>query len=61
MLHEQLSDGTQKDHVPEGLPTGIQSNRGEQLVAASKQTESRDIEGITNWASKKGQSGIYCP
>jgi hypothetical protein len=39
---------------PKGTPTRIQSDRGDQLVAASKQRKKWDFEGVQRWAEKKG-------
>jgi hypothetical protein len=35
------------------MPSRIQSDRGEQLVAASKQISSWDFEGVKEWAGKR--------
>jgi hypothetical protein len=37
-----------------GVPSQIQSDRGEQLVAASKQVTKWNFDGIMQWAGKKG-------
>jgi hypothetical protein len=37
-----------------GTPSRIQSDQGDQLVAASKQIEKWDFEGVQRWAGKKG-------
>ncbi len=37
-----------------GTPSRIQSDRGEQLVAASKQVTRWDFNSIVQWAGKKG-------
>jgi hypothetical protein len=37
-----------------GVPSRIQSDRGEQLVAASKHVSAWDPEGIREWARRKG-------
>jgi uncharacterized membrane protein len=37
-----------------GTPSRIQSNRGEQLVAASKQVAGWDFDNVVQWAGRKG-------
>jgi hypothetical protein len=37
-----------------GVPSQIQSDMGEQLVAASKQVSAWDLEGVREWAGRKG-------
>ncbi len=44
-----------------GTPSRICSDRGDQLVTASKQIEKWDFEGVHRWARKKGKSGTLFP
>jgi hypothetical protein len=37
-----------------GVPSRIQSDRGEQLVAASKQLKTWNFEGVQEWAGRNG-------
>ncbi len=37
-----------------GVPLRIQSDRGEQLVAASKQIGAWSFEGVKEWAGRRG-------
>ncbi len=42
-----------------GTPTRIQSDRGQQLVSTSKETETWDFTGSR--AGNSGMNGIWCP
>ncbi len=44
-----------------GTPSRVQSYRDNQLVAASKQTEHWDFEGVRQWAGKRGIEGHFVP
>ena len=43
-----------------GKPSRIQSDRGEQLVAASKQIQKWDYAAISEWTGSRGIEGIWC-
>jgi hypothetical protein len=44
-----------------GVPSRIQSDRGEQLVAASKQIAKWNFNDVMQWAGKKGVKWILVP
>ncbi len=44
-----------------GTPTGFQSDRGEQLVAAAKQVATRDFKEVVQWAGRKGIEWTLVP
>jgi hypothetical protein len=44
-----------------GTPTRIQSDRGEQLVAAAKQISTWDFKEVVQWAGKKGIEWTLVP
>ncbi len=41
-----------------GVPLRIQSDRGEQLVTASKQISAWNFKGIQEWAEERASNGI---
>ncbi len=45
----------------QGVPSQIQSDRGEQLVAASKQIAKWNLNDVMHWAGKKGVEWILVP
>jgi hypothetical protein len=44
-----------------GVPSRIQSDRGEQLVAASKQVTRWDFDSIMQWAGRRGIEWVLVP
>jgi hypothetical protein len=44
-----------------GVPSRIQSDRGEKLVAASKQVIKWNFDGIMQWAGKRGIEWFLVP
>jgi hypothetical protein len=44
-----------------GVPSRIQSDRGEQLLAASKQVTRWDFDSIMQWAGKRGIEWVLVP
>jgi hypothetical protein len=44
-----------------GMPTRLQSDRGEQLVAAAKQVSTWDFKEVIQWAGKKGIEWTLVP
>jgi hypothetical protein len=53
IFYRQLPHGPQEVHVCQRTPSKIQSNRGDQLVAAPKQIEKWNFEGVQRRAGKK--------
>jgi hypothetical protein len=55
ILNRQLPDGPLSIHeCVRGVLSRIQSDRREQLAAASKQIGTWNFEGVREWARKKG-------